>query len=127
MIKKHLFDDFTLFNIFTALFGLLTLVNLLESKIDMSWLDFPLILAMMATAFFMIFKKRSDEFSAECWKVATAAAFALVIVGPFSAGFISGLTENSVSVFSDATFADTLWYMQISLFISVFYIKRLRG
>ncbi len=127
MLKRKLLNDFTLFNIFAGLFICLAISEIWIRALAESWIFVPLVLSMTAIAFVLIFKKRTDEFSAECWKVATTTAFALVLVSPFMVGFLQGLTRDSITALNEANHADTLWTTQILLFIVAFYAKRLRG
>jgi hypothetical protein len=125
--KNRLWNDFVLFDLFTLSFVIGSISSLLPNTIP----DFIIaIVAVLwiATTIALIFKKRTDEFSADCWYAATASAFALMVLTPLCNEFLSGfIAEHRDQPDYDLGLEDNLVIVQIMIFICVFQVKRLRG
>jgi hypothetical protein len=123
-IKARLSNDFVLFDLFSATFVLASLADLFPDHVA----RIVIITICIAIGMMLIFKKRTDEFSTECWRSATTMAFALVIVGPYFSGFIDGFIGELRNDPNYRTVSENiLWVVQVALFIFVFQFKRVRG
>jgi hypothetical protein len=125
--KARLSNDFILFDLFTLTFLFVSAGDIWSSFIP-DPIGLVAALIWIAITVTLIFKKRTDEFSAQCWNSATASAFALVVMTPFLAGLIEGFTgEHRNDASYKANVEEHLWVAQVAIFIVVLQWNRLRG
>jgi hypothetical protein len=125
--KTRLSHDFVLFDFFSIAFIVVSITDLWSDLIPDDIGSLAVNIWIVIT-FILIFKKRTDEFTAQCWNSATATAFALVVITPFVSGFIDGFVgelkdEANFTAFNE----NKSWIAQVAIFAIVFQAKRIRG
>jgi hypothetical protein len=126
-IKARLSNDFVLFDLFSITFIVVSIGDF-WSDVFPDAAEMTIVCIWIAITLVLLFKKRTDEFSTQCWNSATATAFALVVITPFLSGFIEGfIGEHRNDPDYSAGLEPKLWIVQVLLFILVFQFKRIRG